>query len=117
MFLEFGNFGISLVTSVAFERILPLLLNLFLASTSLGQNTSLSEFTVTPPIKIKDVQHEKFETRFYKNAQNYTANDLSAVSTDYICVLNSPSVGCNFSRHSFVIFYRFFSVETEFCSL
>ena len=78
--------------AVAFERILPLLLNLFLASTSLGQNTSLSEFTATPPIKIKDVQHEKFETRFYKNAQNYTeahwrdmsvgdANEFSLFST------------------------------------
>ena len=78
--------------AVAFERILPLLLNLFLASTSLGQNTSLSEFTAIPPIKIKDVQHEKFETRFYKNAQNYTeahwrdmsvgdANEFSLFST------------------------------------
>jgi len=78
--------------AVTFERILPLLLNLFLASTSLGQNTSLSEFTVTPPIKINDVPHEKFESRFYKNAQNYTeahwreisvgeANDFSLFST------------------------------------
>ena len=67
-------------------------MNLFLASTSLGQNTSLSEFTAIPPIKIKDVQHEKFETRFYKNAQNYTeahwrdmsvgdANEFSLFST------------------------------------
>jgi len=78
--------------AVAFERILPLLLNLFLASTSLGQNTSLSEFTVNPPIKIKDVPHEEFDSRFYKNAQNYTeahwreisvgeANDFSLFST------------------------------------
>merc|ERR1711962_150739 len=78
--------------AVTLERILPLLLNLFLASTSLGQNTSLSEFTVNPPIKINDVPHEKFDSRFYKNAQNYTeahwreisvgeANDFSQFST------------------------------------
>ena len=35
-----------------------------------------------------------------------TANFLSAVSADLICVPNPPSVGCEFSRYSSAVYYR-----------
>ena len=43
----------------------------------------------------------------------YTANDLSLVSTDLICVKNPPTKASEFSRYVFVIFHRKFSVKVK----
>jgi len=65
--------------AVEFGRFLPLLLIIFLASTSSGQESDqdLSAFTVRP---IPEVPHEKFDVIFYKNAQKYTEDHWREMS-------------------------------------